>query len=75
MKSGLKTPNYEGALQILLRQKIAESAVLRTDIARACGISPAVIGRFLRKEQTIRLDGAEALCQYFGITFVQSTQQ
>ncbi len=53
----------------MLRRDLEETSRTWVEIADKTGISVATLGRFLRREQTLRLDKAEALAAYFGIRF------
>ena len=50
----------------LLRQALAEVESVRA-VARETGIQQASLVRFLRGEQSLRLDKADILVAYFGI--------
>lgn len=51
----------------LLKQAIAESGIPHLTIEKATGVKRASIMRFLRGEQSLRLDLADKLATYFGI--------
>ncbi len=50
-----------------LKRAIAESGMAHIAIERATGVKRASIMRFLRGEQSLRLDLADRLAAYFGI--------
>ena len=50
----------------LLREAVAESESLRA-ISTATGVKRASLRKFLRGEQSLRLDMADKLAAYFGI--------
>lgn len=51
----------------LLRQSIAESGVPLLVLQRETGVTRASIMRFVRGDQTLRLDIADKLADYFGL--------
>ena len=50
-----------------LRQAIAESGMAHIAIERETGVQRASIMRFMRGEQSLRLDVADRLASFFGI--------
>ena len=54
----------------LLREELAQAASLR-EVARATGTHHATLLRFLREDQTLRLDAADALARHFSIEHVR----
>ncbi len=50
-----------------LRRAIVESGESQIALARATGVQRASIARFLRGDQSLRLDKAGALAAYFGL--------
>jgi len=51
----------------LLRRTRAESGVSYNARQRDTGVARAIIRRFVRRDQSIRLDMAERLTAYFGL--------
>jgi plasmid maintenance system antidote protein VapI len=51
----------------LLRQSIVESGVSYNALQKATGVTRASIMRFVRGDQSIRLDMADRLAEYFGL--------
>jgi len=51
----------------LLRQTIAESGVSYNALQRETGVTRASIMRFVRGDQSIRLDMADRLAAFFGL--------
>lgn len=51
----------------VLRKAIADSGMAHIVIERATGVKRASIMRFLRGEQSLRLDMADRLAAYFGL--------
>jgi plasmid maintenance system antidote protein VapI len=51
----------------LLRQALSEAPSMR-EVGRQTGTNHAALSRFLKGEQSIRLDKADALAAHFGIT-------
>jgi plasmid maintenance system antidote protein VapI len=51
----------------VLKKAIAESGMAHIAIERATGVKRASIMRFLRGEQSLRLDLADKLAVYFGL--------
>jgi plasmid maintenance system antidote protein VapI len=51
----------------LLRRTIAESGVSYNALQRETGVTRASIMRFVRGDQSIRLDMADRLAGYFGL--------
>jgi plasmid maintenance system antidote protein VapI len=62
--------NSERATPIsdVLRQTIVESGVSYNALQRDTGVTRASIMRFVRGDQSIRLDIADRLAEYFGLT-------
>ena len=50
----------------LLREALAEAESLRA-VERATGVKRQSMMKFLRREQSLRLDKADVLAAYFGI--------
>jgi plasmid maintenance system antidote protein VapI len=55
----------------LLRRTIAESGVSYNALQRETGVTRASIMRFVRGDQSIRLDMADRLAAYFGLSLDQ----
>jgi plasmid maintenance system antidote protein VapI len=51
-----------------LKKAIADSGMAHIAIERATGVKRASIMRFMRGEQSLRLDMADRLAAYFGFT-------
>ncbi len=51
----------------LLREALAEAESLRA-VERATGVKRQSLMKFIRGEQTLRLDAADKLAEHFGIT-------
>jgi plasmid maintenance system antidote protein VapI len=51
----------------VLKKAIAESGLAHIALERATGVKRASIMRFLRGEQSLRLDMADRLAAYFGL--------
>lgn len=58
----------------LLREELAQATSLR-EVARATGTHHATLLRFLREDQTLRLDAADALARHFGIEHVRQAAE
>jgi plasmid maintenance system antidote protein VapI len=58
----------------LLRQALRESESLRS-VDMATGVKRQSLGLFLRGKQSLRLDMADKLCEYFGISHVQEEKK
>jgi plasmid maintenance system antidote protein VapI len=56
-----------GPITDLLRQTIIESGMPMKALARETGVQRLSIMRFVRGEQSIRLDVADKLAAYFGL--------
>jgi plasmid maintenance system antidote protein VapI len=54
-------------LSDVLKRAIAQSGMAHIALERATGVKRASIMRFLRGEQSLRLDMAERLAVYFGL--------
>lgn len=52
----------------VLKRTIAESGLAHIAIERATGVKRASIMRFMRGETSLRLDVADKLAAYFGLT-------
>ena len=52
----------------LLRDALRKSGVSHSALERATGVKRASIMRFVNGEQSLRLDKADALAAYFGLT-------
>jgi plasmid maintenance system antidote protein VapI len=55
----------------LLRKTVAQSGVPLLVLQRETGVKRASIMRFLRGQQSLRLDKADALADYFGLRLVR----
>jgi len=53
-----------------IRRAIRDSGMALIAIERATGVKRASIMRFMRKEQSLRLDLADKLAQYFGLELI-----
>jgi plasmid maintenance system antidote protein VapI len=57
----------EAAISDLLRRTIVESGVSYNALQRETGVTRASIMRFVRGSQSLRLDMADRLAEYFGL--------
>ncbi len=55
----------------LLRKTVAESGIPLLTLQQKTGVERASIARFLRGRQSLRLDKADALADYFGLELVK----
>ncbi len=62
-------------LSDVLRDKIARSGIPLLVLERETGVQRASIRRFLDRKQSLRLDAADRLAKYFGLTLVQSSRK
>jgi plasmid maintenance system antidote protein VapI len=53
-----------------LKKAIAESGIAHIALERATGVKRASIMRFMRGEQSLRLDMADRLADYLGLVLV-----
>jgi plasmid maintenance system antidote protein VapI len=51
----------------VIRRAIVESGISHQRLERATGVTRASIMRFVRGDQSLRLDKADLLAQYFGL--------
>ena len=58
-----------------IRRAIAESGMAHIAIQRATGVQRISIMRFMRGEQSLRLDKADKLAAYFGLEVIQRKQR
>jgi len=58
----------------VLKAAIEESGLTRYRIAKDTGIDQAALMRFMRGEQSLRLDKADALAKYFRLRLVPDTR-
>ena len=56
----------------LLRKTVAESGIPLLVLQRETGVKRGSIMRFLRGDQSLRLDKADALAKYFGLKLVKA---
>lgn len=63
----IKTPITE-----VLRRAILDSGLPLQRIARETGVQRASLSRFVRGEQSLRLDMADALAAYFGLMLTKT---
>ena len=68
-----KTTTPPPSLTDLLRKALAEADSMRA-VARACGLNHAALLRFARGDQSMRLEAADKLAAYFGITHVKGDE-
>jgi plasmid maintenance system antidote protein VapI len=61
----------KAAISDLLRRTIAESGVSYNALQKETGVTRASIMRFVRGDQSIRLDMADRLAAYFGLRLVE----
>jgi plasmid maintenance system antidote protein VapI len=62
----MKRPKGKPTMTDLLRQALAKSESLRA-VERATGVKRQSMMKFIRGEQSLRLDKADLLAAYFGI--------
>ncbi len=62
--------NRQPTLTEVLRAAIGQSGVTCYRVAKATGIDPANLGRFLSGDMSIRLDKADRLAAYLGLRLV-----
>ena len=62
-----RTVTGTDSITSVLRQLIADSDMPLAELAAATGVQRASIQRFIRGEQSLRLDAADKLAAYFGI--------
>lgn len=58
----------DGKLSLMLRQALRDANSVRA-VARATGLTHPALIRFMRGDQSLRLDLAERLADYFGIEY------
>lgn len=58
----------QSTLTDILRDAVRKSGVTHSVLERATGVKRASIMRFVAGEQSLRLDKADALAAYFGLT-------
>ena len=61
-------------MTMLLRQALKEAESLN-GVAKATGVQKSSIVRFVNGEQTLRLDMAERLADYFGIECIRRKER
>lgn len=61
-----KSSNQRDTLTNLLRLALADAESLRA-VERATGVKRQAMAKFMRAEQSLRLDLADRLAEYFGI--------
>ena len=71
MKHGMSKKQVVSPISDLLRKTIAESGVPYSVLARETGVVRTSIMRFVRGDQTIHLEKADALAAYFGLKMVK----
>ena len=54
-----------------LRQTIRESGIPLLTLAEATGVQRASIGRFVSESQSLRLDCADKLAEFFGLELIE----
>jgi len=59
----------------LLRKTVAESGIPLLVLQRETGVKRGSIMRFLRGDQSLRLDKADALAAYFGLRLVKQRRR
>lgn len=60
----------QSTLTDVLRDAVRKSGVTHSVLERATGVKRASIMRFVNGEQSLRLDKADALAAYFGLTLL-----
>lgn len=63
--------NRRSPITDLLRKTVADSKTPLLVLQTATGVKRASIMRFLRGDQSLRLDKADALAAYFGLELTQ----
>ena len=61
----MNTRSESSSISETLRQAIVESGVSLVELERQTGVVRASIMRFVRGDQSLRLDKADALAEYF----------
>lgn len=62
--------NRRSPITDMLRKTVADSKVPLLVLQQETGVKRASIMRFLRGDQSLRLDKADALAEYFGLRLV-----
>ena len=63
----MNTCQDASSLSDILRQAIVESGISYVALERETGVVRASIMRFVRGDQSLRLDKADRLAEYFGL--------
>ncbi len=62
-------------LSDVLRKKIAGSGIPLLVLERETGVQRGSIRRFLDRKQSLRLDAADRLAEYFGLKLVKTSRK
>jgi plasmid maintenance system antidote protein VapI len=68
----MTTPERPTPISDLLRRTIADSSIPFKALERETGVSRASIMRFVEGRQSLRLDMADRLAEYFGLALRES---
>jgi plasmid maintenance system antidote protein VapI len=60
--------HHQGTISDVLRRAIVDSGVSHNALAQATGVTRASIIRFVRGDQSLRLDKADLLAAYFDLS-------
>lgn len=72
--NSMKQPKTKKTMTALLREALAEAESLR-GVERATGVKNPSLVRFVRGEQSLRLDMADKLAAHFGIESRRTRRQ
>jgi plasmid maintenance system antidote protein VapI len=67
----MNASRHKAPISELLRRTIAESGVSYNALQKETGVTRASIMRFVRGDQSLRLDMADRLAAYFGLELRQ----
>jgi plasmid maintenance system antidote protein VapI len=71
----METDGRTAPISDALRRTIVESGITYKALERETGVSRASIMRFVRAERTLRLDMADRLAAYFGLSVRARTRK
>lgn len=69
------TKKAKSSITDLLRKTVAESGIPLLVLQRETGVKRGSVMRFLRGDQSLRLDKADALAAYFGLRLVKQRRR
>jgi len=69
------TKKATSSITDLLRKTVAESGIPLLVLQRETGVKRGSVMRFLRGDQSLRLDKADALAAYFGLRLVKQRRR